>query len=536
MAVNSGTYGPGGQALGNSRGWKGLAMDERTVYVEKYAPLIKYLADRLAARLPDHVAREDLMSSGVLGLIDAVEKFEPDRGILFKTYAEFRIKGAMLDELRSLDWVPRAVRKKAAELEKLWRRLEAELGHPPSDEESAEAMGIELAAYHKALDEISVINMLDLEAFRVEGSSGGRESLDLYEILQDENSQDALAVLGQEELRQVLAEAIDALPEKEKLVVTLYYHEELTMKEIGQVMGYTESRISQIHTKSVVRLRGRLSRYFEHRGRGVLRSPQAKEPRPGRRGPRKREGAASAPRETAAPVAPETAEDGIPRDADDPGGPSADAAGRDSARTPALDAVRPSLSGDASGGSGGAEPSGARASAKPAEDSAYPVPDWTAASGLPADDSVGPATVPADDSAAPALVPAADSSAPATVPADDSSAPAPVPAADPPGPPSAPAAAPPLTVAPSHSPIIGGIDPAPVTPRTAAPPLTVAPSHSPVSSGIDPPPRPVHPRVAPSATPDSAGALIPPDPYLAGASPPVPSDGPRENGGHGDAG
>jgi RNA polymerase sigma factor for flagellar operon FliA len=293
-------------------------MDERTVYVEKYAPLIKYLADRLAARLPDHVAKEDLMSSGVLGLIDAVEKFEPDRGILFKTYAEFRIKGAMLDELRSLDWVPRAVRKKASELEKLWRRLEAELGRPPSDEESAEAMGVELAAYHKSLDEISVINMLDLEAFRIEGSGGGRESLDLYEVLQDDNSQDALTVLGQEELRQVLAEAIDALPEKEKLVVTLYYHEELTMREIGQVMGYTESRISQIHTKSVVRLRGKLSRYFEHRGRGVLRPPLVKEPKPGaKRGPKKKvpldpavtEGTAPGVRETGA--VPEGAAPGV---------------------------------------------------------------------------------------------------------------------------------------------------------------------------------------------------------------------------------
>ncbi|MDR2612349.1 MAG: FliA/WhiG family RNA polymerase sigma factor, partial [Deltaproteobacteria bacterium] len=307
MTVNSGTYGPGGQPLGAaSAGWKGLSMEERTGYVEKYAPLIKYLADRLAARLPEHVAKEDLVSSGVLGLIDAVEKFEPDRGILFKTYAEFRIKGAMLDELRSLDWVPRAVRKKAAELEKLWRRLEAQLGRPPSDEESAEALAIPLPAYHKMLDEISVINMLDLEAFRVEGAGGGRESLDIYEVLQDDTSQDALAALGQEELRQVLAESIDALPEKEKLVVTLYYHEELTMKEIGLVMGYTESRISQIHTKSVVRLRGRLSRYFEHRGQELARKTALKaqkaEKAPGR--PRGRGPGPAAATPAAAPPAP----------------------------------------------------------------------------------------------------------------------------------------------------------------------------------------------------------------------------------------
>ncbi|MDR2339761.1 MAG: FliA/WhiG family RNA polymerase sigma factor [Deltaproteobacteria bacterium] len=252
-------------------GWKGLSMEERTEYVEKYAPLIKYLADRLAARLPDHIIKDDLMSSGVLGLIDAVEKFEPDRGILFKTYAEFRIKGSMLDELRSLDWVPRTVRKKASDLDKLWRKLEQRLGRPPTDEESADELGITIKAYLKLLDEISVINMLDLEAFRMESKSGERESLDIYEIIEDENASDALTILGQEELRRVLAEAIDALPEKERLVVTLYYHEELTMKEIGQVMGYTESRISQIHTKSVVRLRGKINRYFEHRGKGSPR-------------------------------------------------------------------------------------------------------------------------------------------------------------------------------------------------------------------------------------------------------------------------
>jgi RNA polymerase sigma factor for flagellar operon FliA len=260
------TYDSGTQKP-DKAGWKGLTMEERTEYVEKYSPLIKYLADRLASRLPTHIIKEDLISSGVLGLIDAVEKFEPSRGILFKTYAEFRIKGSMLDELRNLDWVPRTVRKKASELEKLWRKLEHDLGRPPTDEESAEAMGIELKAYLKILDEISSINMLDLEAFRNESKGGERENLDIYEILEDENASNALTVLGQEELKRVLAEAIDSLPDKERLVVTLYYHEELTMKEIGQVMKYTESRISQLHTKSVVRLRGKIARYFENKGK-----------------------------------------------------------------------------------------------------------------------------------------------------------------------------------------------------------------------------------------------------------------------------
>jgi len=245
--------------------WSGLTMEEKSQYVEQYSPLIKYLADRLAARLPDHINKDDLMSSGVLGLIDAVDKFDPGRAIMFKTYAEFRIKGAMLDELRSLDWVPRSIRKKANQLEKLWQRLEVELGHPPTDEEAAEALGLSVPEYLKMLDEVRTINILDLDAFKAVDKTGARESRDIYDILADENALDALAMLSQGEVRDVLAQAIEELAEKERLVVTLYYHEELTMKEIGQVMGYTESRISQLHTKSLLRLRTKLRRYFEER-------------------------------------------------------------------------------------------------------------------------------------------------------------------------------------------------------------------------------------------------------------------------------
>jgi len=245
--------------------WAGLSMEEKGKYVEQYAPLIKYLADRLAARLPDHINKDDLVSAGVLGLIDAVDKFDPGRAILFKTYAEFRIKGAMLDELRSMDWVPRSIRKKTNQLEKLWQRLEGELGRPPSDEEAAAALNLSVPEYLKHLDEIRTINILDLDAFRAVDKSGTRETRDIYDILADENALDALTALTRDEMRDVLAKAIEELAEKERLVVTLYYHEELTMKEIGQVMGYTESRISQLHTKSLLRLRAKLRRYFEER-------------------------------------------------------------------------------------------------------------------------------------------------------------------------------------------------------------------------------------------------------------------------------
>ena len=261
--TNSGTYDESGRVA-----WAGLTMEEKNDYVERYSSLIKYLADRLAARLPDHINKDDLISSGVLGLIDAVDKFDPGRAIMFKTYAEFRIKGAMLDELRSMDWVPRSIRKKTNQLEKLWQRLEGELGRPPSDEEAAEALNLSVTEYLKLLDEVRTINILDLDAFKAIDKTGSRESRDIYDILADENALDALTVLSQDEMRDVLARSIEELAEKERLVITLYYHEELTMKEIGQVLGYTESRISQLHTKSLLRLRGKLRRYFEERAGG----------------------------------------------------------------------------------------------------------------------------------------------------------------------------------------------------------------------------------------------------------------------------
>lgn len=242
--------------------WTGLTMDEKNQYVEQYSPLIKYLANRLAARLPDHINRDDLISSGVMGLIDAVDKFDPGRAILFKTYAEFRIKGAMLDELRTLDWVPRSIRKKSSQIEKVWQALERELGRPPEDEEAAEAMELSVPDYLKLLSEVRTINILDLDAFKSVDKSGASESRNIHDILADDNALNALSALAQSEVSQVLAQAIDDLSEKERLVITLYYHEELTMKEIGLVMDYTESRISQLHTKSLLRLRLKLRRYF----------------------------------------------------------------------------------------------------------------------------------------------------------------------------------------------------------------------------------------------------------------------------------
>ena len=180
---------------------------------------------------------------------------------MFKTYAEFRIKGAMLDELRSLDWVPRSVRKKSSQLERVYQNLEAELGRPATDEEAANAMDMNLGDYQKLLDEVKGVSMIDLEAFRQAGQ--GRDRTDLFELMADETTPDALATLGIVEIRNVVAQAIERLPEKERLVVSLYYYDELTMKEIGLTLGYTESRISQLHTKAILRMKARLKRYFE---------------------------------------------------------------------------------------------------------------------------------------------------------------------------------------------------------------------------------------------------------------------------------
>jgi RNA polymerase sigma factor for flagellar operon FliA len=248
----SGTSGPAG--------WGRLTPAQRSEYIEKYSPLIKYVADRLASRLPAHVAKDDLISAGILGLIDAVDKFDPNRNILFKTYAEFRVKGAMLDELRAMDWVPRGIRRKSTQVEKAYQNLEAELGRPAADEEVAASMNLALEDFMKLLDEVKSVSLVDIDVFH--NAAQGQSRPDLLDLLADESRPDALASLGLTESKKVVAEAIGDLPEKERLVVAMYYYDELTMKEIGQVLGYTESRISQLHTKALIRLKNRLRRYF----------------------------------------------------------------------------------------------------------------------------------------------------------------------------------------------------------------------------------------------------------------------------------
>lgn len=226
--------------------------------VLQYAPLIKYIASRLAMRLPSHISLEDLISSGIIGLIDAVQKFDPTKNISFKTYAEFRIKGAMLDELRSLDWIPRSIRRKSHHIENAYAQLQKILGRPAEAEEVAEFLGMELTAFHQLLDETKTVSLLALDGVRKTNPSSRFSNHDLLETLQDESIRDSFLAVHFSELQQTMVQAIEALPDKEKLLISLYYYEELTMKEIGRIMGYTESRISQLHTQAMYRLRHRL--------------------------------------------------------------------------------------------------------------------------------------------------------------------------------------------------------------------------------------------------------------------------------------
>ncbi len=231
--------------------------------VLQYAPLIKYIAARLSLRLPSHISQEDLISSGIIGLMDAIQKFDPGKNINFKTYAEFRIRWAMLDELRSLDWTPRSVCKKAHLIENAYAKLQKSLGRPGEPEEVAALLGLDLEEFYQLLDETKAVSLVALEG-RKDGNGGpGLVEPDLSEVLLDENLRDSFLEVHCAELQGIMMKAIDALPDKEKLLVSLYYYEELTMKEIGQIMGYTESRISQLHSQAMYRLRHRLREYAQ---------------------------------------------------------------------------------------------------------------------------------------------------------------------------------------------------------------------------------------------------------------------------------
>ncbi len=238
------------------------SLEARDELILAYVPLVKYVAGRISVGLPSNVDFDDLVSYGFFGLVDAVEKFDPDRGVKFETYAVARIKGAVIDGLRSVDWVPRSVRQKAKELESTVAALEGKLGRPATDQEISEALGISLEQYYELLSQVKGISLASLDEVWT-GDPDEEGKLRFGQMIEDKWSEDPGATVEDVEVKRVLAEAIDQLPERERLVIALYYYEGLTLKEIGEVLGVSESRISQIHTKAIVRFRGRLHRYRE---------------------------------------------------------------------------------------------------------------------------------------------------------------------------------------------------------------------------------------------------------------------------------
>jgi RNA polymerase sigma factor FliA len=228
----------------------------RDQLIVHYSPLVKYVAGRVAVGLPQNVEQSDLVSYGIFGLIDAIEKFDLARGYKFETYAIARIKGAILDELRSIDWVPRSVRAKARSLEKAYAKLESELHRTPTDDELATELDINDEQLQTMLSQISFVGLVALDEMLSVGGDRG-ESLTLGDTIAD-GGEGPVQAYEVEEMRHILAEAINRMPEREKIVLTLYYYEGLTLAEIGQVLGVTESRVCQIHTKAVLQLRSKI--------------------------------------------------------------------------------------------------------------------------------------------------------------------------------------------------------------------------------------------------------------------------------------
>lgn len=223
-----------------------------------YSPLVKYVAGRVGVGLPSNIDQADLVSYGIFGLIDAIAKFDLERAIKFETYAISRIRGAIIDELRSIDWIPRSIRTKARDVERAYSTLEAKLQRSPSEQEVANELGVPVDSLRKIFSQVSFVNVVALdELLHVGGERGDKTTLG--DSLADPRADDPVSLFEGEETRYILADSVAALPDREKIVVTLYYYEGLTLNEIGQVLGVTESRACQLHTKAVLQLRAKMA-------------------------------------------------------------------------------------------------------------------------------------------------------------------------------------------------------------------------------------------------------------------------------------
>ena len=228
----------------------------RETFIKQYAPLVKYVAGRVAVGMPSNVEFDDLVGYGVFGLLDAIDKFDPEKNVKFKTYAVTRIRGAIFDELRSIDWIPRSVRQKTREVEEAIGTLEARLGRTATDHEIAGALGMGEDEYVKTMIKISGTSILSINEVWYSGDDNDKVSIG--DSIESPSSLNPEVMAERDEIRRVIVEAINELPDNEKKILVLYYFEDLTLKEIGQVLGVTESRVSQLHTKAIVRLRSRL--------------------------------------------------------------------------------------------------------------------------------------------------------------------------------------------------------------------------------------------------------------------------------------
>jgi RNA polymerase sigma factor for flagellar operon FliA len=232
----------------------------REEIIVEYSPLIKYIAQKIAARLPSNIELDDLISSGVIGLMDAIDKYDPSRDNKFKTYAEFRIRGAILDELRAQDWVPRSVREKAKMLERAYSKIEQEKRHVATDEEVCAELGITQEEFYELLNQVRSVSLLSYEDLN-NLSKGDKRSI----FGTGENSKTATpySEVNVAHVKRMVATAINELPEKQRLVLSLYYYEDLNLKEIGKVLDVTESRVSQLHTQAILKLKVKLKSHFD---------------------------------------------------------------------------------------------------------------------------------------------------------------------------------------------------------------------------------------------------------------------------------
>jgi len=224
-------------------------------------PIVKRIAERLALRLPPHLDTEDLINAGIIGLLNAIEKYDPDKGTSFLSYASIRVRGAILEELRKLDFAPRRLRKLEREIREAYTKLEQKLGRSPQEREVAEYLGFSIEKLRRALQEISCLAFISLEEI-TEDESNTRPN----RFLEDPESEKAFNDVEFEEIKRALAKAIDELGERERLVLTLYYYEELTMKEIGEIIGVTETRVCQIHSKAIIKLKSKLEKMGVDKG------------------------------------------------------------------------------------------------------------------------------------------------------------------------------------------------------------------------------------------------------------------------------